>query len=279
MKNAASSRGKDLIFRRERRRPLERLPEGSVALLISLLCMSFGLIGIVSSGKYFVGGLALVLYGCARSVFCAKDFLDRKVVRREEAEARERRAAQLQTRKERHFEEKLKRQREAEIDKRAADSTKRALADLQELERIRSRQKDIARHTQDARIEQEVTRILALQNEALIAEVVSLFELKGLFPVSDALETSASFVLSSENSLETCAVKCIPKSDKAEESDVEALQETRIRNRSSEAYLISLAGFSTSAVRRSAELSITLVEAHLLANWKLRAAQLHSPEV
>ena len=128
-------------------------------------------------------------------------------------------------------------------------------------------------------IEQEVTRILALQNEALIAEVVSLFELKGLFPVSDVLETSASFVLSSENTLETCAVKYIPKSDKAEEADIEALQETRIRSRSSEAYLISLAGFSTNAVRRSAELSITLVEAHLIANWKLRAAQLHPSEV
>ncbi len=278
MKKAAFSRGKALFFRREWHRATPRLPEGVVAILISLFCVILGLIGIVSSGKYFVGGLVLLIYGCARSVFCAKDFVDRRATRREEAEARERRAAQLQIRKTRHSDEKLKRQRETETDKRAAESTKRALADLQELERIRSRQQETGRHSQNAMIEQELKRILSLHEEALIAEVVSLFKLKGFAPVAEALETSASFLLKSENSLGTCAVKYIPKTYKAQESDIESLQEMRLRNRSSEAYLISLAGFSANAVQRSAELSITLVEAHLLANWKLRAAQLHAPE-
>ena len=278
MKNAASSRGKALYFRRGRRRVLERLPEGLIRILISLFCVIFGLIGIVSSGKYFVGGLVLLIYGCARSVFCAKDFVDRRAIKRVDAEARERRAAQLQTRKVRHSDEKLKRQKEAETDMRAAESTKRALAELQELERTQSRQKEMVRHSQEAMIKQEVNRILALHDNALVAEVISLFELKGLFPVSDAPATAASYIMRSENSLETCAVKYIPKTYRAQESDIESLQEMRLRNRSSEAYLISLAGFSANAVQRSAELSITLVEAHLLANWKLRAAQLHAPE-
>ncbi len=278
MKNAASSRGKALYFRRGRRRVLERLPEGLIRILISLFCVIFGLIGIVSSGKYFVGGLVLLIYGCARSVFCAKDFVDRRAIKRVDAEARERRAAQLQTRKVRHSDEKLKRQKEAETDMRAAESTKRALAELQELERTQSRQKEMVRHSQEAMIKQEVNRILALHDNALVAEVISLFELKGLFPVSDAPATAASYIMRSENSLETCVLKYIPRSEKAQESDIESLQEMRLRNRSSEAYLISLAGFSTNAVRRSAELSITLVEAHLLANWKFRAAQLHAPE-
>ncbi len=279
MKNAASSRGKALFFRRERHGAAKRLPEGLISILISLLCVILGLIGIVSSGKYFVGGLVLLIYGCARSVFCAKDFMDRRAARREEAEARERRAAQLQTRKERHSEEKLKRQRETEIDKRAAESTKRALADLQELERTRSRQQETVRHSQNAMIQEEVNRILSLHDETLIAEVVSIFELKGFMPVSDALETSVSFILRSKNSHETYALKCLPRSKKAQDADIESLNETRLRHRSSEAYLISLAGFSTNSVRRSTELSITLVEANLLANWKLRAAQLRTPEV
>ena len=277
MKNAASSRVKALFFRRERRRAFERLPEGLITLLISLFCVIFGLLGIASSGRYFVGGLALILYGCARSAFCAKDFLDRREARREEHEARARRAAQLQVRKDRHSEEKLKRKRDAETEKRAAESAKRALAELHELERTRSRRQEMVRRSQDAMIEQEVKRILALDDESLIAEVVLLFGSKGLFPVSGAPEASSSLILKTENSFETCTVKCVPRSKKAEETDIEALEQARIGSHSSEAYLISPAGFSANAVRRSAELSITLVEAHLLANWKLRAAQLHAP--
>jgi hypothetical protein len=179
-----------------------------------------------------------------------------------------RRTALLAARRERTARERARRLAQKEARATAEQRLSEARS-AQKQAAILSTREEATRHARREReIGQEVARLQALSDAALVAEVGALLTERGLRPERPEREAVYDLLLTApaEGVLEVA--RCVPQRQKAGAVDVEALETWRSAVGARHAYLVSLAGFSPAAVRLVRHLPMTLVEAHLLAHWR-----------
>jgi hypothetical protein len=239
----------------------ERLALGSV-----LLCL-LGIGGVV----WAEGGARLLGAAFAFAGFVGLGLHFRTLWRTREGRLRLQRAAERRvelqaTRRERAERERLRRQAEQETRAHAAER----------LEEARRTQKQIVvqahlRQTQQTlergrRLDVAALRFAALSDSELHAEIQTLLMRRGSRPEPADSDYSGDFLLHADEGLEV--LRCVPAGKKAGGGDVEALEAWRVQAGAQRAYLVATAGFLLSAVERLAAKPLTLVEPHLLAQWR-----------
>ena len=230
-----------------------------------ILLGAAGLIGGLSGAEYL--GPLLILCG---SVVLVAQF--EKVGRRWQLErARQRLAAQRsvarQARRDRVFKERERRR----VERAAAAEAILRNAETRSLHRQANARQVHETATMIAQRERAVTaetaRILSLSDSELIAEVADIFVHRGLQVDCQAAGAECDLLLTTSEGSHHDVARCVP--GRATSSDVQALELWREQAVAEHAYLIATSGFTPGAVRLSQDLQLTLVEAHLLAHWKI----------
>jgi hypothetical protein len=148
-------------------------------------------------------------------------------------------------------------------DLRAHDRLESAAAELLEAE---------SRNVREAELEDQVLRLELQSHSELTSGVSSVFSKRHWnVSVPDSEAPFDLLLLRDQEDQEPlrCVARCVPPERIAELTDLDALDAWRERESAAHGYLISVRGFDERAVQmlRLRSMSITLVEAHLLALW------------
>ncbi|HZO92072.1 MAG TPA: restriction endonuclease [Chthonomonadaceae bacterium] len=186
--------------------------------------------------------------------------------------ARARRAALRASRRERDARERARRQARRAAKAAAVARLAEARAQQQSAAQQQARQEAARRAAWETAIEAEVARLQTLSDDELAAEVEALFARRGLRPVRADTEAPGDWQLVAETGETVAVARCVPVRRVAGAVDVRELEAWRQAAGAQCAYLIALAGFTPAAVERVRDLPMKLVEAHLLAHWRLAPA-------
>jgi hypothetical protein len=239
---------------------------------------------IMPSPRPFIAGLALALFGGimiatrttqVRDLGWALLVIGGAAALWWTAEARRvlqfRRALEKEDRRKAALNVSRRQKEEEERARREADKTSReehaALLREQRADEGRKRKEaeDAAakeRADRQVRSAAEIARLKSLDEKALLSELMDWMRSKG-FEQSETGEPDA-IVFESRNNARRAVLKVV-SGRSAHGADVRAVEALRRDTGSAEAYLVSLPGFATNAVRAAQGLPVTLVEAHLLA--------------
>lgn len=254
---------------RKRLRPPSLLPDWAWPLLGFLLLLLVGAAALWDgrAGGRFTGPL-LMLLGLAGLTWRLRkhrqEWLEQRAVREE----KERRRALLNARRERSAQERLRRQEQKAAQAHAAARAAEVAAVERQARQQAIQEAQAHRAEQDRLIYLEADRLRRLDDAALRTEVRALFTAAGFQTASPSAEADCDLLLHSTASQREAVARCVPVGHKAGVADVQALEDWRQEIGAEHAYLLSLAGFSPPAVRLAQHLPLTLVEAHLLAQWK-----------
>jgi hypothetical protein len=215
-------------------------------------------------------GWALIVIGAAAALWWVNETRRVAQFRRAMEQAAEKKAVLQANRKKKDLEERSRR----DLDKKARDEQSTRLQEQRVEEGRRRREAEEAAAKENvaraARLEQEATRLRALELDALCRETAERLESRG-YDVHPADGDPYRVLLLREDSLE--AVCRIIAEHSARAADVRDLEAWRRDTGAKEAYLIAVAGFAPDAVRAAKDRPIILVEAHLLAAWDSTEAE------
>jgi hypothetical protein len=245
------------------------LPDWVWPLLGSILLLTLGA-AMLRDGRAGgrITGPLLMLAGLAGLVWRIRIHWQEWEALRAAREAKERRKALLAARRERNAQERVRRQEQKAARASATARAAEALA-AERQGRLQAAQEALEHRLEQERLATaEAARLRRLDDASLQTEVASVFALCGLMPEHPPSEAECDLLLSSNAEGSRHLARCVPVQRQASAVDVRELETWRQETGSRHAYLISLAGFSPAAVRLAQNLPLTLVEAHLLAQWK-----------
>jgi len=201
-----------------------------------------------------------------------------RVLRRWQAErARQRLAAEKaalrQARRERVLKERARRRAERATQAEAALHGEEARARRHQETAEQAREAAMRRAERDRAVATETERLLALADAELWGAVADLFARQGRQPIHPEPEADCDLLLTAPEGGAQEVARCVPVGRRAGSADVQALEAWRQQAEAERAYLIAMGGFTPGAVRLSQSLPITLVEAHLLAHWRVLCTQ------
>ena len=251
------------------KRLLQRLPEGAlyasgfaIALLAGLLLFWRGdrANGIAAAAACSLGVTGLLWQG-----WMWRQWALEHRRRREKMRVRSEQRALRHLREAREQEE---RQRRATTDAAAHAHAREVRDERRQDEAHRAAIDELRRRARDETIAQEAMRLLTLNESGLMDAAVEAFEDRGFAVTRGTDEAECDLLLRGAEGDVRVVARRAPRSRRAEVIDVQALEAWRAETGATTACLISMAGFSPAAVRLAAMLPITLVEAHLLAQWR-----------
>jgi len=255
-------------WRRQAARLWQRIPEGVPETVAFGVVFAIGLLMVRYAGRQNpMPGIAVLALACAGLGWQGWRWRERAL---EERRRREKLAMKSERRR-------IRRQREAdELEEKrlraakdaAAHQRARALQDerrFAEIERAAALEK--IRRGRDEAIELEASRLISLSEPSLVRAAEEAFAARGYIvaPVGD--EANCDFILNSNDGGLLAVARLVPRTRKADGSDVLALDAWRVNIGAGAGYLIGLAGFTPAAVRTASSTPITLAEAHILAQW------------
>jgi hypothetical protein len=256
-------------LKRRWQRLAERIPEGVPAISGFAVVLLAGLILIwrhgagnnwSGAGLCTLGLSGLLWQGCQWRV----RILDEQKRQREVRAQSERRIA----RRVREAEEQDERQKRAATDAVAREGAREAQEARRRAEIEQAAVEEKRRRGREEVIAREAMRLLALNESALQQAAVDAFKERGFEVVRVADEADCDLLLHAPDGILRGVARRMPRPHRGEAADIQALESWRVEVASPAAYLIGLAGFTHGAVRLASSLPITLVEAHLLAQWR-----------
>ena len=254
-------------LRKPRRRDPPRLRESLTLMLGSLFFTLVGF-GVLRDARAVgvAGGILSLFGGFAGLGVCAKRYYDFQQRLSAIRQARVRRESLREIRRNRRVEANRSRKAEKAIQSKATLSSDLALEARRDRDRLDSATASLLQERKQASAMIEADRLLAMNDDELSSEILSIFSRRGGSPeIDNEWRVGEILLLNSENGQEL--VQAIPRNRKADASDVEKLEASRRACGASYSHLIALSGFSPQAVRLASHFSMTLVEAHLLASW------------
>jgi hypothetical protein len=170
-------------------------------------------------------------------------------------------------RREREAAEHIDRRRRAATDAAAREHARqtgdaRRMAELEHTADAEAR-----RLGREAAILAEADRLLALDRDALRKAAAAAFHSRGFLVSIPEHEAGCDLLLQAASGGAIGVARIVPPGRRAELADVRALDAWRRDEASELGFLLALAGFSTASVTVASALPLTLVDAHLLAQW------------
>ena len=135
------------------------------------------------------------------------------------------------------------------------------------------------RRSREEAIAAEAQRLLALDGADLRQAAIEAFESRGFTVTSGDDEAGCDLLLGGPAGDLSIVARLVPRSRTADVVDVRALEALRQDMQASAEILIATAGFTPEAIRQASGLPATLVEAHLLAQWRFTPAPEESAAV
>lgn len=188
-------------------------------------------------------------------------------IARREAEARRKELREQRQRRDRVRRDERQARRELKVQARL--HTMELLAERRHAEQAEQRERERRSRLQVERQTHEAARLAALSDDRLVEEVAALFVMRGAAPATPGKDAQCDLLLPYPDRGSTDVARCVPQGRVAGAIDVRSLEQWRQAVGAPHAYLIALAGFSPAAVRAASGLPITLVEAYLLAHWRI----------
>ena len=236
----------------------------AAALLLIGMAMAFG----ERTGERWIAPLFL-LGGGALLAWQGSLILRRWQAERARQRMEAEKAALRRARRERVLRERERRQTEraakAETAKRLAETRARQHQATAQM----TQEAALQRAGQERLVLAETERLLGLTDAELWTEVFELFLRRSQRPEVPAPEADCDLLLMSQNGKSREVSRCVPVGRQAGAMDMQALEAWRQDAEATHAYLFAPTGFTPGAIRLSQSLPITLVEAHLLAHWKV----------
>jgi hypothetical protein len=172
------------------------------------------------------------------------------------------------SRRVRGAEEQVERQKRAAMDASAHEGAREAQEARRRAETEQAATEEARRRDREAAIVQEAMRLPTLNETNLQQAAIDAFKERGFEVVRVPNETDCDLLLRGRDGILCAVARRMPPSHRGEAADIQALETWRKEAGSTAAYLIGLAGFTPGAVRLASRLPITLVDAHLLAQWR-----------
>ena len=172
-------------------------------------------------------------------------------------------------RRERGSDEQEGRQKRSAVDSAAQKKAKAVAALVRTAEQEHAEAERRYRRGREEAIARDAMRLLTMSEIALLEAASEAFETRGFFVGRDVDDSRRDMLLRGDKGDVRIVARLAPLGKKVEVADVEGLDEWRGEVGAAAGILIGIAGFTPDAVRKAGSLPVTLVEAHLLAQWRV----------